>query len=163
MKGGIEVRTLVVLASWYRINGEFPDVLNGMYFGGKVRMEAAIKYNADKYILVAGTWQPKQMIDMKMYLMESGIAEDKIVELPSLHCTLHNMIALSEYLGNEDITILTNAYHNPRTRMFWYSISNKKVTFIAAESIVFPKIYVIPYIKRIVSEIYGIVQFLRGK
>ena len=134
----------------------FPNIKEGKYLGGQVRMEAAVKiFQENKksvFILVGGYNEDdgnesyrksKKTEDMGKFLTKkcSGI---KLCQIPSLPCTKHNLVVIlntkKEELKTRKIALLTNKYHLPRARLFWDQLVSEEFydvprpEFLSAES-----------------------------
>ena len=124
---------IIVLCPWTKINGQFPEFLNGKYLGGQTRMDAAFQiYKKNKqaeFIIVGGynenSEESDKIRDMRSFLKEKCPAM-MIRERPSLPCTRHNLVAIfntwkktPQDLQNKKIGLLTNFYHLPRALRFW--------------------------------------------
>ena len=96
-----------------------------LYDGGNIRMRAAFseEIQAEKIIVVGGS---KTKVDfMKLYLIQRGVSDNKIIRIESSSDTNGNLHAIRKILERHNkidklkdrkIAILTNEYHQPRTQ-----------------------------------------------
>lgn len=131
-------KIIVVLATEVRDeDGKFPNFEKDkqsdrrIYVGGEVRMQAAIKaaqdYPEAKFIMLGG-WAEKnrELIskpdDMANFLKEK-VPNCHIETINSLPSTRSNLVALFNTLGDQlkenEVTILTNDYHEERIKAIW--------------------------------------------
>ena len=184
-------RKIIVLASSpLQQNGEFANFYNGEYLGGQIRMDAAVhiaQENPDtEFILVGGYNAPSEgdidtsnkVNDMAAFLKRN--APDVHLQLVySLPCTHHNFVAVFNSpeidLRDQELGILTNAYHLPRALVFalqaaeatdtvglfqFVPISAEEVLNRSIESIVGNKAD--QYESRMQSEVQGLLQLRSG-
>jgi len=136
---------IVLCAEAKEPDGKFPDFKNNVYLGGQIRMEAALalsrKYPNTTFVLVGGYDQKtkkqtsKKVADMYNFLKREN-RSIKTKKIPSLPCTKHNLVAvfntLKQELENQEIGILTNFYHLPRSLQLWTKLVKEEFTNIPA-------------------------------
>jgi|GEM_PF-4398515 hypothetical protein len=172
--------------------GVFEDFKHGLYLGGKVRMEAAVKlYKEHKkviLILVADYNEEKKgksnyykesqrTDDMQKYLFREGVAKESMVVVNSLPCTRHNLVAVfnmfEDKFKGKNVALLTNQYHFPRSLLFWldlkkvdrYKNISSRPQLVSAEDIINDKAQHKEkkmYADRLRSEEKGILDFVSG-
>lgn len=124
---------VVVLGSFKKdLDGVFPQVLKGEFLGGQTRMQAAsVLYDLNpltEFYVVGGydsrSGSSNEVRDMVSFLKDS-CSEIVLIEISSLPCTHHNLIALLNTWRNDTVRLnrlrksriglLTNYYHLPRS------------------------------------------------
>lgn len=174
---------IFILSAESPTNGKFSNVLNGMYHGGEIRMDAAAKVCAEspRAICVAvGGHAPDGSLDTAQtgaivsHLQAGGATNLATIE--TLPCTRHNIAAMlaqyGEKLRGQNYALLTSRCHFPRALRFWSTLTAADPRCrdlalpqpIVAEDIL-PGRHVLDeaYAKRLESELNGVVDIELGR
>lgn len=107
-------KTALVLGTSKRVVGGRTN----LFF--KYRMEAVKRlfdHNKIKYVIVSGDnsiMEYNESRDMKLYLMNIGIPEDRIIEDFAGFSTLDSVIRAKEVFGQDSVIIVSQPFHNER-------------------------------------------------
>lgn len=127
-------KVIVLAPGIVQADGRFADYQGGMYVGGHLRMEAAVKlaqtHPSAEFILVGGynktgegdPHTSDKVNDMARYMKEH-VPTVKLTPIYSLPCTRHNFVAVLNYwrahgTKNKTVGVLTNSYHMERALEF---------------------------------------------
>lgn len=121
-------RTIIVPCPSLSPCGTFPDVINGVYFGGRRRELGAIgayhEFDHPLIIFVGSRHNHRlsePQIMRQRFLAECPKAEALVVE--SWRCTFHNKVAVMrhypELASDPSTAVLSNQYHKTRVLLFW--------------------------------------------
>lgn len=144
-----KVAMVLGTARWVR-NGR-----TNLFF--KYRMEA-VKQLFDnhkiEYVIVSGDNSIKEYNetrDMKKYLIELGIPNDKIIEDYAGFSTLDSVVRTKEVFGQDNIIIVTQPFHNQRAVFIANNYGIKAVGFNAksVNKKYAPKTYIREYLARV--------------
>lgn len=127
-------RIIILAADNLEQDGTFANFKDGLYAGGQVRMEAAVKIVQDRpeaeITLVGGYDTPAESMSMTssevndmIGFMRKHCPHAMLQPIYSLPCTHHNFVAVfntwaTDNTGVDRISILTNNYHLARARAF---------------------------------------------
>jgi len=114
----------------------FPDVKDGLYLGGQVRMSAALELscgNPETIFIATGGFdeyseKSAEVEDMTDFLVR--FIPNSVVGIPSLPCTRHNLVAVFNVIGatihKKRVALLTNFYHLPRALRHWTELAESE-------------------------------------
>ncbi len=156
MKSNLYRKVIVPASALVGHDGHFPEVQNGKYLGGKLRMGAALKVakeNPETSIVLVGGYSisdegiakiPDQVEDMARF-MKSHMQDVQLELIRTLPCTHHNFIGLLNTWSNrgespEKVGILTNEYHMRRTMFFAEQASSTTKSSIEFEPLTVEKV-----------------------
>lgn len=127
-------KIVVLSSSPLRENGEFANFESGMYLGGQIRMEAAVRLvetQPDAELIIVGgynrdgegdTSTSNKANDMTKFIGKHS-PKTRVRTIFSLPCTYHNFVAIfldwAQHNEHADtVGVLTNGYHMPRALEF---------------------------------------------
>ena len=141
---------IIILCPYKKLNGKFPEFLNGKYIGGQTRIDATVELSKENekaiFILVGGYNQDDGVVgsdhytksqkttDMNDYLLGKIAGQNRISIVNSLPSTKHNLVAIFKKYeklrdDNLNIGLLTNTYHLPRALSWWEELINNENEF----------------------------------